>query len=665
MLVKRITLENFLPFQGKQSIDFATDPDRNVTLIMGDNGAGKTSLAQAFEWCLYGSPPKDSPQVINAFVRDHIAPGYHRYASVSLVIEKDGTNYEITRRQKYSRRNTGTLERPAPHEFTITYRDRGQTRQVGASDRQATIDMLLSSQLSHYFFFDGEHVKSMRTEIERGKSSDFAEAVKIILGLQPIASALLHLKDGPRNSKTVERWFNDQIDYAGNKSLQAKSRRIEELRDNIAAMEQKQETAEGDEKEAIANAERYRQQLRDNEESERAQKAVDEAEEERRRAERSCIQARIDLFSLFRTKHHRFFVERPILDARELLADEDKISKGVPSVDDKTIKFILERGECICGTRFHTGDDVFQHLCDLLAYVPPKDLGTYISEFDKECRLRTEGESTFYQDLVEAFRRFEEAEGRVADADHNLSTARAHLAGVKDVDVESIRKKLEKAERDRTRAAGAIQAARHSVANSKSEIKQLQAEIQAYSVKNAKNIEIRKCLKYVDYIYDFLKSFYTEHEQATRLKLKDRVNKFFTEMYDGELHLELDENYGVTVVVDNIVTNGEVWKTSSGQTLAIILAFILGILDIAKESTRSDNELLKGDTYPLVMDAPLSDFDKTRIGTICKLLPTVAEQVVIIIKDTDGDLAEVHMRDRIGRRYTIERIRDYESIVRE
>lgn len=141
MLVKRITLENFLPFQGKQSIDFATDPDRNVTLIMGDNGAGKTSLAQAFEWCLYGSPPKDSPQVINAFVRDHIAPGYHRYASVSLVIEKDGTNYEITRRQKYSRRNTGTLERPAPHEFTITYRDRGQTRQVGASDRQATIDM--------------------------------------------------------------------------------------------------------------------------------------------------------------------------------------------------------------------------------------------------------------------------------------------------------------------------------------------------------------------------------------------------------------------------------------------------------------------------------------------------------------------------------------------
>ena len=75
MLIKTITVENFLPFQGKQRIEFSTDKDHNVTLIMGNNGAGKTSLAQAFEWCLYGKAPKETNQVINAFVRDHIAPG--------------------------------------------------------------------------------------------------------------------------------------------------------------------------------------------------------------------------------------------------------------------------------------------------------------------------------------------------------------------------------------------------------------------------------------------------------------------------------------------------------------------------------------------------------------------------------------------------------------
>ena len=39
--------------------------------------------------------------------------------------------------------------------------------------------------------------------------------------------------------------------------------------------------------------------------------------------------------------------------------------------------------------------------------------------------------------------------------------------------------------------------------------------------------------------------------------------------------------------------------------------------------------------------------------------------MIIIIKDTDGDLAEEHMKDRIGRRYTIERVRDYESVIKE
>lgn len=136
-------------------------------------------------------------------------------------------------------------------------------------------------------------------------------------------------------------------------------------------------------------------------------------------------------------------------------------------------------------------------------------------------------------------------------------------------------------------------------------------------------------------------------------------------MYDGEIHLVLNDDYSVTVNVDEIDTSDEAWKTSSGQTLAIILAFILGILDIAKEMTNGNDSLLKGDTYPLVMDAPLSDFDKTRIGTICNLLPAVAEQVIIIIKDTDGDLAEQHLKDRIGRRYTIEKMRDFDSVIKE
>ena len=665
MYIKSITVENFLPFQEKQKINFSTDKEKNVTLIMGNNGAGKTSLAQAFEWCLYGTLPKESSQVINAYVKDRIVPGSSRYVSVEIELEKDGVIYTVSRRQRYSRRENGKLDKPGQFEFGIFYKENGETLQVSSGEQQATIDRLLSNQLSHYFFFDGEHVKNMRSEIERGKSNDFADAVKTILGLQPVASALNHLKASGSSRFSVERWFTNQLDLAGDENLEKMRKRIDTLTKSVDRCKSDKQEAEDDKAAALDNVKKYEELLKENEESETAQLNVEKALKAKKTAEITFNARRAEFFKAFKKNQYRFIVERLIHDAQNELADEDKISKGVPSVDDKTIKFILERGECLCGTKFSTGDEIAKHLYDLLEYVPPKDLGTYISEFSKECRLRTEEKTMLTVELTEAYKRFREAESGIEKADKAYDAAKAYLDSLNNVDVSILRKNLHDAERDRDRAVGCISNAQRDIIKAVNEIKELDSQIQAHSVKNKKNQEIRLGLAYLNYIYNFLDLYYKEHEAQTREQLGKRVDKFFTSMYDGEIHLELNNDYSVTVNVDDINTSEETWKTSSGQTLAIILAFILGILDIAKEITSEKDSLLKGDTYPLVMDAPLSDFDKTRIGTICNLLPAVAEQVIIIIKDTDGDLAEEHMRNKIGKHYTIEKISDYQSIVKE
>lgn len=664
MYIKSITLENFLPFQGRQDIEFSTDKVKNVTLVMGDNGSGKTSLMQAFEWCLYGIAPEDSPQIINAYVRDHIVPGGYRYASVTIDLEKGDTLFHISRKQKYSRRESGILDKPDKQEFVITFKDGGETKQIALADQSSTINKLLSNRLSHYFFFDGEHVKKMRAEIERGKSSDFADAVKSILGFQSIASALGHLKS-TRNKASVERWFMRQFDSAGNQDQEEKQKRIDTLHKMIDRNAREKDEAEDDRDDAKRNVERYQQLLRDNAESEEAQKAVDKAKRNHEQANASLVARRDAYFKLFSKQHHRFFVERMIRDAQNELVDQDVANKGVPNVDDATIKFILERGECICGTKFSAGDDVAKHLYELLEYVPPKSLGTYISEFNNECHIRTEGELTFYDEIIVAFNSFRAAEQSVASTEKALESAQAYLASLPNIDVGILRTNLADAELDYDRAVSRVDAARRSTGKASEEIKRLNEEIKSYSVKSKKNQEVRKCLAYVEFIYKYLDDFYRQKETVTRARLCETVNKFFTRMYDGQIHLELDENYGVTVKVDDIETGNDAWRTSSGQTLAIILAFILGILEIAKELDTEKDSLLIGDTYPLVMDAPLSDFDKTRIGTICNLLPTVAEQVIVFIKDTDGELAEHHMKDYIGRRYTIGKISDVESVIKE
>ena len=44
MLLKSLEIENFRQFRGRQTVNFSTDKDKNVTIIMGENGSGKSYI---------------------------------------------------------------------------------------------------------------------------------------------------------------------------------------------------------------------------------------------------------------------------------------------------------------------------------------------------------------------------------------------------------------------------------------------------------------------------------------------------------------------------------------------------------------------------------------------------------------------------------------------
>jgi energy-coupling factor transporter ATP-binding protein EcfA2 len=55
--IETMNLENYKQFVGKNQIEFSTDAKRNITLIRGSNGSGKTNLVGAMRWCLDGPEP--------------------------------------------------------------------------------------------------------------------------------------------------------------------------------------------------------------------------------------------------------------------------------------------------------------------------------------------------------------------------------------------------------------------------------------------------------------------------------------------------------------------------------------------------------------------------------------------------------------------------------
>lgn len=53
MKFESMKLHNFMRYKGETEIHFSCNDEKNVTVVLGDNTFGKTTLAQAFRWGLF------------------------------------------------------------------------------------------------------------------------------------------------------------------------------------------------------------------------------------------------------------------------------------------------------------------------------------------------------------------------------------------------------------------------------------------------------------------------------------------------------------------------------------------------------------------------------------------------------------------------------------
>ena len=54
MILKRLVLRDFGTYAGEQSFDLTTAGNRNIILIGGKNGSGKSTFLEAIRLCFFG-----------------------------------------------------------------------------------------------------------------------------------------------------------------------------------------------------------------------------------------------------------------------------------------------------------------------------------------------------------------------------------------------------------------------------------------------------------------------------------------------------------------------------------------------------------------------------------------------------------------------------------
>lgn len=658
MLLRNLRLTNFRQFKGGQSISFSTNPDRNVTIIMGENGSGKTTLAQTFTWCLYSDTDFEDKYMLSKAVAQNMLPNEEANVKVELDLIHNGTEYTIIREQKYSKDSSGSLRRPGQTTLKIAYKGAdGQREFVPDLETELRMKEILPRELSKYFFFDGERIEKMGKEIRRGKSKEFAEAVKSLLGLCAFTAALDHLKS--RSPSSVIRSYDNSYDAGSDARIAQYTKEIDDYDDKIETITKR--LADIDNEEAIAKekCDELQEKINKFKDSEILTKERERLRQKLNSLISSKASSTNALLRLFNNNGQQYFAKKMMKEALQRLSEADKLDKGIPDIHERTIEFLINRGVCICGNKIEFNNEAYKELMKVLDYIPPQSLGSLIGQFVRDCELKSKSGSSLFEDVAEQYRVIRDFETDYTEVENNIKLVEQRLVNMENVgelqknliNYESRLRRLKTERDDLNKQQGSYETQK----------KLKVAERKELTLKDETNRKIEVYKAYAQYLYDVLLDEYTQKEIETRSQLQETVNGIFKHIYNGGLSLSLDENYNVNIIVNDFEGYNSDVETSTAQRISVIFAFIAGVIKMARDSQNDENEMLVSEPYPLVMDAPLSAFDKTRIQTVCDILPKVAEQVIIFIKDTDGELAETHIGQKVGTRYLFDKKNEIET----
>ncbi len=661
MLLKSLKIKDFRQFKGIQKIDFSMDKFQNVTIVMGDNGTGKTTLAQAFTWCLYGETSFEDKILLCRSTSLKMQPESEENVRAEISLIHNEIEYTIISDQKYRKDINNVIKPIGQRSFQIAFKNEDGTRDfINQLETDMRMKEILPKELSKYFFFDGERIESMSKEIKRGRSQEFANAVKSLLGLSAYTAALTHLHG--RGNNNVLSVYEHSYDATSNNKIAEYSNKLAEISENIDKIDNRILEIDAEieiTQDKISNLTERIAKNKSSEELARQKADLNKKYDNTDLLRNSQIKSLLQSFNSFAPS---YFSKRLIKDSLELLSSAEKLDKGVPNINDETIRYLINRKKCICGKEIIVGNDAFIELTKLLEYIPPKSIGNLISEFINTCDTKSKFVKDYFEDFKNKFKTIREIDEEKIEYKDLIDKIDKQLENLESVG--GLQAELSQYEKH----LNELQSEIRSISQEKGAYLTKQKDLEAYRKELAnkdnsnRKIEIYKA--YTKYIYEDLFNKYSIEESRMRTNLQNEINEIFRNIYNGGFSLSLDERYNIQInVIDQSADIFDDVETSTAQNISIIFAFIAGVIKLARKSKEGSNILLTSEPYPLVMDAPLSAFDKKRIKTVCEILPEVAEQVIIFIKDTDGDLVNEFLGNKVGNRFYIDKYNEFEASI--
>lgn len=633
-----LEIDNFGPYYDKTSISL-NNGKNGVTIFWGNNGRGKTTLLNAFRFALYGEIKRRNNLDVKYYdmINKIGLQEGKSYFSISLKIQDEDDVFTLIR--KYSLKNGKSFsERNEDYEFQTYLKKNNAFLSKPETDKY--IKNLLPIDISRFFLFDGELLQEYESLLDDDDiaGDKIKESIEKILGLPYLTNGLIDCDE-----------YLKTIDTLKKKAIQS-DKKVESFSATYNSILEEIEAHRNSIAEAKADLDKLRQEKKALEtkmsETELARRYLSDIEN--KQIDIKGRESQIESYKNQLKTITRDSWKYQIKDKVDSLISE--LNKSIKTLKDKEVKTQIDNNfltlldtavkECECPLCSQIlNKEVIALINDKIKNIKSD---TSISLSDDEKRQLTELQSrlSHLQSLKMA-----DYTSDINQVEEAIESNIIAIADAKSI-INNQRNKLDNLDYDKQDGNEILKYPK-LYADCEAKIKNLNETITKEDDKilelNSNRIDIEKKInqqtaskelqtltKKSDLVKDICNIF-EEAIDSFRLKLKNNVQRDATELFkklsaEKEYEkLQINDNYGLSI----INTMGiEAPNRSAGYEHIVALSLI-GALH--------KNAPLKG---PIIMDSPFGRLDPDNKKNVCKVLPDLADQVLLLMynDEIDGNL---------------------------
>lgn len=642
-------------YKGTNSIEFSCDPICNVTVILGDNTVGKTTIAQAFRWCLYGAimverdKRADDYQLLNNDVLSIMDANTRATVSVDLVIENEKKKYHICRSEEYVRDYPKMTVRASIKSLKMWISDAGSMEdevEIETNKIDELINELFPKSLSHYFLFDGERWNDVTVN---GVKENIKDSVHILTGLSAYQAAMLHLKEMGGNS--VIKQFKNRIKGGGKifDDLEQDRNRMErEIEKNEQCIENIDVNIQNYRRKCV-EIEQYLEEKKDTEllqSKYRQLHIVKESQWER------VITNYKTLVNIYSDKAYMLFARKMVESSLNMVKNVAGERRDIPHMHQASIDYIIKTGKCICGTAILADSSELKCLLEQRNYLPPADIGSLLGEFDRTGRRWNNRVGDLKSELNEISQKVDDALRDYEETCNQLTAVERKLDA--HIDFAEKRRLLHTYKEEMLKLSNQKGEYQGRIESAKKQIVIREEEMKGQELQNEENEKWRNRLEMAELLYEKLKTDFDIKERAIFNELNQQIQYNFERMFNAkDKKIALTDKYEIQMMYQTDIGYREEKNLSEGEKIARNFAFIVTVMDYSRKKKAEKQGISSDevDTLPIVLDGPFSKLGDENISLISKVLPEVSEQVIIFMLSKDWKYTG--LQKRLGASYKV------------